>query len=57
MSAASGQATISAGSPSTTIVLALTDDATAEVTEEFTVTIEGRPEPITFKAYGRVAGK
>jgi hypothetical protein len=28
-----------------------------DFTEEFTVTIEGRPEPVTFKAYGRVSEK
>jgi hypothetical protein len=41
-------------------VLPLTFTAPAtegDFTEEFTVTIEGRPEPVTFKAYGRVTGK
>ena len=41
-------------------VLPLTFTAPAtegDFTEEFTVTIVGRPEPVTFKAYGRVTGK
>jgi hypothetical protein len=30
-------------------------DKPGEYSEEFTVTIDGRSEPITFKAFGRIA--